>query len=135
MMMTVYRARQDEEEFVRLQRRISRQLKRHRPFTEKEIDRIVFEDPTEILPSRCLRADILCWRKRHLGTTLPKAIVRQLPEVEYFEITLRHGEVILRPVVVTAPAERLNAVRAKIKALKLTQKDVEDAIRWARRRG
>ena len=67
--------------------------------------------------------------------TLPKAIVRQLPEVEYFEITLRHGEVILRPVVVTAPAERLNAVRAKIKALKLTQKDVEDAIRWARRRG
>lgn len=43
-MMTVYRARRDEEGFVRIQHRISRQLKRPRPFTEKEIDRIVFED-------------------------------------------------------------------------------------------
>lgn len=41
---------------------------------------------------------------------------------------------MLRPVVVSAPGEHLKAVRAKIKALGLTEKDVEDAIRWARRR-
>jgi hypothetical protein len=68
--------------------------------------------------------------------TLPKAIVRQLPEVEYFEVSLRDGEVVLKPVVVRTRGERLKAVRAKIKALGLTEKDVEDAIRWARgRRG
>lgn len=68
--------------------------------------------------------------------TLPKAIVQQLPDVEYFEVSLRDGEVVLRPVVVTAPGDQLSAVRAKIKALGLTEKDVEDAIRWARgRRG
>ena len=68
--------------------------------------------------------------------TLPKAVVQQLPDVKYFEVSLREGEVVLKPVVVSAPGERLRAVRAKIEALGLTEKDVEDAIRWARgRRG
>lgn len=42
-MIAVYKARQEQEELYRLQRRISRQLNRAKPFTEKEIDRIVFE--------------------------------------------------------------------------------------------
>ncbi len=68
--------------------------------------------------------------------TLPKAIVQQLPDVEYFEVSLRRGEVVLRPVVVSAPGERLRQVRAKMRSLGLTEKDVEDAIRWMRgRRG
>lgn len=66
--------------------------------------------------------------------TLPKSIVRQLPEAEYFDVSLREGEVVLRPVVVSAPGERLKAVRAKIRALGLTETAVEEAIRWARRR-
>jgi hypothetical protein len=68
--------------------------------------------------------------------TLPKAILEQLPDTEYFEVSLRDGEVVLKPVVVTSPDERLKAVRAKMKALGVTEKDVQDAIRWARdRRG
>jgi hypothetical protein len=43
-MIAVYKARQDEEELYRIQRRISRQLSRSKSFTEKEIERIVFED-------------------------------------------------------------------------------------------
>jgi hypothetical protein len=66
--------------------------------------------------------------------TLPKAIVQQLPDVEYFDVSVREGEVILRPVVVSAPGEVLRVVRTKIKALGLTEKDVGDAIRWARKR-
>jgi len=66
--------------------------------------------------------------------TLPKAIVDKLPEAEYFDVSLREGEVVLRPVVVRARGEHLRAVREKIKALGLTEKDVEDAIRWARSR-
>ncbi len=68
--------------------------------------------------------------------TLPKAIVRELPEAEYFDVSIREGEVILRPVAISAAGERLKAARAKVKALGLTEKDVADAIRWARgRRG
>ena len=66
--------------------------------------------------------------------TLPKAIVRQLPDAEYFDVSLRDGEVVLRPVVISAPGDRLKAVRDKIRGLGLTEKDVEGAIRWARRR-
>ena len=66
--------------------------------------------------------------------TLPMAIVRQLPDATYFDVSLRDGEVLLKPVVVSAPGERLRAVRAKIKALGLTEADVAKAIRWARGR-
>jgi hypothetical protein len=66
--------------------------------------------------------------------TLPKAIVQQIPDVEYFDVSVSGGAVVLRPVVISAPGERLNAVRAKIKALGLTEKDIEGSIRWARRR-
>lgn len=66
--------------------------------------------------------------------TLPKAIVKQLPEVEYFEVSLRKGEVVLRPVEVSVPGEKVKAVRAKIRSLGLTEKVVEQAIRWARDR-
>lgn len=64
--------------------------------------------------------------------TLPKTIVKQLPEVEYFEVSLRKGEVVLRPVEVSVPGEKVKAVRAKIRSLGLTEKVVEQAIRWAR---
>lgn len=66
--------------------------------------------------------------------TLPKAVVQQIPDVEYFDVSVREGEVVLRPVVVSAPGERLKAVRAKVKALGLTEKDIQAAIRWARGR-
>jgi hypothetical protein len=66
--------------------------------------------------------------------TLPKAVVEQLPNVEYFDVSVREGEVVLRPVVVSPTGERLRTVRAKVKALGLTEKDIEGAIRWARSR-
>ena len=66
--------------------------------------------------------------------TLPKAIVKQLPETDYFEVELRGGEVILKPVMMKPTGDRLREVRAKIRRLGLSEKDVDDAIRWARRR-
>jgi hypothetical protein len=42
------------------------------------------------------------------------------------------GAVILRPVTMTVPGERLTAVREKIAALGMSEKDVEAAIRMAR---
>jgi hypothetical protein len=66
--------------------------------------------------------------------TLPKTIVQQIPDVDYFDVSVRGGAVVLRPVLVSAPGERLKAVRAKVRALGLAEKDVEAAIRWARGR-
>ena len=66
--------------------------------------------------------------------TLPKAIVAKLPETDYFEVSIRGEELILRPVVIDAKGTRLEKVRKKTKALGLTEKDVDAAIRWARTR-
>ena len=64
--------------------------------------------------------------------TLPKKVVEALPPTEYFEVTVREGEVVLRPVAVTTPGERLRSVREKIRRLGLSEADVTAAIRWAR---
>ena len=66
--------------------------------------------------------------------TLPKKIVTALPETDYFDVTLREGAVVLRPVAISEPGTKLATVRRKIKALGLTPKDIDDAIRWARAR-
>ena len=65
--------------------------------------------------------------------TLPKALLKQLPEAQYFDVTLRKGSLVLRPIVIEAPGERLKAVRTKIRTLGMTEQDVEAAIAWARR--
>lgn len=64
--------------------------------------------------------------------TLPKVIVEKLPKTDYFEVSLRGEEIVLRPVVIEARGTKLERVRGKIKALGLTEKDVDAAIRWAK---
>jgi hypothetical protein len=66
--------------------------------------------------------------------TLPKTIVEKLPKTDYFEVSLRGEEIVLKPVVIEAKNTRLERVRSKMKALGLTEKDVDAAIRWARTR-
>lgn len=66
--------------------------------------------------------------------TLPKSIVEKIPETDYFEVSLRGEEIVLKPVLIHAAGRRLEQVRSKMKALGLTEKDVDAAIRWARNR-
>jgi len=66
--------------------------------------------------------------------TLPKAIVEKLPQTDYFEVSLQGEEIVLRPVVIEAKGTKLERVRSKMKALGLTEKDVDAAIRWAKNR-
>ena len=65
--------------------------------------------------------------------TLPKALLKQLPEAQYFDVTLRRGALVLTPVTVSPRGASLQGVRAKIRALGLRETDIEDAITWARR--
>jgi hypothetical protein len=66
--------------------------------------------------------------------TLPKSIVDRLPKTDYFEISLRGDGILLKPVVVESKGTKLDRIRKKMKALGLTEKDVDAAIRWARTR-
>lgn len=68
--------------------------------------------------------------------TLPKKILKEIPDTDYFDVSLQKGLVVLRPVTVTEPGSRLATVRQKIRELGLEPKDIDRAIQWARgRRG
>ncbi len=66
--------------------------------------------------------------------TLPKKILKEIPDTDYFDVSLREGVVVLRPVTVTEPGTRLRSVRRKIRDLGLEPKDIDRAIQWARGR-
>lgn len=60
--------------------------------------------------------------------TLPKAAVQAVGTVEYFDVAVREGQIVLTPVRI----QRGDAVRSKLAALGLGEGDVADAVRWAR---
>ncbi len=62
--------------------------------------------------------------------TLPKAVVGEFPGARYFEVRVEKGCIVLVPARVTS----LDGVWRKIESLGITEKDVEDAVRWARKR-
>jgi len=61
--------------------------------------------------------------------TLPKSVTNALGPVEYFEVEVASGRVVLTPVRI----QRADAVRAKLAELGLTEQDMSDAVAWARR--
>ena len=60
--------------------------------------------------------------------TLPKAIVKEFPGTDYFDIQMEAGRIVLTPLKLS----RADAVRKKLAALGITEQDVKDAIKWAR---
>jgi hypothetical protein len=61
--------------------------------------------------------------------TLPKRITDSVGTPEYFEIEAKDGRIILTPVRI----QRADAVRAKLAELGIREKDIGDAVAWARR--
>jgi len=62
--------------------------------------------------------------------TIPKKVVDQLPDVKYFDVQLKDGAVVLKPLHVYDTD--LGQIRSKIKKLGLKPDCVAEAIRWAR---
>ncbi len=62
--------------------------------------------------------------------TIPKKIIEQLPDVEYFEVELKDGVVMLKPLRVYDTS--LKKIRSKVKRLGLQENTVKEAIEWAR---
>ncbi len=65
--------------------------------------------------------------------TIPKEIISEFGNVEYFDVTAKGGEIVLRPVEILPRESRLAGIRKKIKSLGLTEEDIEEAIKWARK--
>jgi hypothetical protein len=69
--------------------------------------------------------------------TLPVAIIRQFPGVEYFEVRREDQVIVLEPVRLSKAGESgpgVEEVRRRLTALDLTEEDVAEAVRWARGR-
>jgi len=62
--------------------------------------------------------------------TLPKKIASQFPGCDYFDITAEEGRIVLRPV----DPDALAKVQRKLQELGIRERDVEDAVTWARER-
>jgi bifunctional DNA-binding transcriptional regulator/antitoxin component of YhaV-PrlF toxin-antitoxin module len=62
--------------------------------------------------------------------TIPKKIIEQLPDVEYFEVELRDGVVMLKPLKTYNTS--MERIRTKVKKLGLQENTVKEAIEWAR---
>lgn len=60
--------------------------------------------------------------------TLPKKIVEQFPDVEYFDVRVDEAQITLVPV---RPGQ-LEQVQARLQQLGLSERDVRDAVGWAR---
>jgi len=58
--------------------------------------------------------------------TIPKAIMAQIPETQYFDLKLEDGVVILRPLVIEGT--NLETVRKKIRDLGLKPDCVQGAV-------
>jgi bifunctional DNA-binding transcriptional regulator/antitoxin component of YhaV-PrlF toxin-antitoxin module len=62
--------------------------------------------------------------------TIPKKIVEQIPETKYFEVELKDGFVVLKPLRLYETD--IDKIRSKIKGLGLKPDSVRKALKWAR---
>jgi hypothetical protein len=66
--------------------------------------------------------------------TLPKDIIKAFPEIEYFDVTLEKNRILLVPVKITRADATLDGIRDKMEKLGITEGDVKEGVKWARKR-
>lgn len=64
--------------------------------------------------------------------TLPKAIVSMITPTDYFEVEAVNDKIMLTPVRIHQAGGGIEAVWRKLEELKITERDVTDAVKWAR---
>lgn len=60
--------------------------------------------------------------------TLPKSLMQAVGQADYFDVQAKGGQIVLTPVHFVA----VDAVRAKLAELGLTEADTAAAVDWAR---
>jgi hypothetical protein len=66
--------------------------------------------------------------------TLPKDIANAFPDAQYFDISIKDNKILLMPVKIVPVGSTLEGVRDKMRRLGITEKHVDEAVRWARSR-
>jgi len=79
---------------------------------------------------QCLEITMLAKKTSKNQITLPKAIISEFPNVDYFEVSSEAGRIILEPI----GTRQANAVREKLEQLGVREGDVKYAIRQARKK-
>jgi len=64
--------------------------------------------------------------------TLPKEIVGNFPGIDLFDAMVEDNRIVLTPVKVTPMTISLEGIREKIRKLGIDEKDVTEAVEWAR---
>ena len=78
---------------------------------------------------------MLCKKTYKNQITLPKKILKQFEDVEYFEVDIEDNKIILKPVKISSfTSPSISRIREKIASLDLTEKDIEEAIKCARKK-
>ena len=62
--------------------------------------------------------------------TLPKVVVEDTGAADYYDVVGERGRIVLTPVRL----QNADAVRTKLAQLGIADKDVTDAVAWARKR-
>ena len=67
--------------------------------------------------------------------TLPKVVIKQVSQSQYFDVRAEGGQIVLTPVRNTNTQneeESLKPIRSKIEKLGITENDIHNAVKWAR---
>jgi bifunctional DNA-binding transcriptional regulator/antitoxin component of YhaV-PrlF toxin-antitoxin module len=64
--------------------------------------------------------------------TIPKKIIDQIPDTQYFDVEFKAGIILLKPLKIYGT--NLDQIRSRIKKLGLTENSVSEAIEWARQK-
>jgi hypothetical protein len=63
--------------------------------------------------------------------TIPKKLIDKLPDTKHFDVELKDGIILLKPIQIYDTD--LHKIRLKMKALGLKKDSVAEAIKWARK--
>ncbi|MBI5025667.1 MAG: AbrB/MazE/SpoVT family DNA-binding domain-containing protein [Nitrospirae bacterium] len=66
--------------------------------------------------------------------TLPKEVVKSFPDTEYFDVSVKDRKIILMPVKITPADAAIEGIREKLRKLGITEGDVAEAVKWARKK-
>jgi hypothetical protein len=66
--------------------------------------------------------------------TLPKDVIKDFADVQYFDVTVKEKKIVLTPVKIGPVDAGLSDVREKMAALGITENDVDKAVKWARKK-
>ena len=64
--------------------------------------------------------------------TLPRQLMKEFKNIEYFDADVQNGRIVLVPVRIRPADADLVNIRKKMEKLGINRKDVADAIRWSR---